>query len=172
MGGTVGADSTVGVGSTFWFTTKLKKNGKTVAATALAVDAEAELRRRHAGQRILVVDDEPVNREVASMQLEDAGLWVDTAEDGAEAVALAQKNRYAAIFMDMQMPKLNGIEATRQIRQLTDYQDIPIIAMTANAFAEDKAQCLAAGMNDFLSKPFIPKILFAMLLRALSQQDS
>jgi CheY-like chemotaxis protein len=139
---------------------------------ATAVDAEAELRQRYAGQRILVVDDEPVNREIALMQLEDADLLVDTAEDGAAAVALVQKNRYAAIFMDMQMPKLNGVDATRLIRQLPGYQDTPIIAMTANAFAEDKAQCLAAGMNDFLIKPFNPDELFAILLRLLSRRDA
>jgi CheY-like chemotaxis protein len=73
--------------------------------------------------------------------------------------------------MDMQMPKLNGVEATQQIRQLPGYQDTPIIAMTANAFAEDKAKCLAAGMNDFLIKPFNPDQLFAILLRALSRRD-
>jgi CheY-like chemotaxis protein len=169
MGGKVGADSTAGVGSTFWFTVILKKGGEVAAApTATAVDAEAEIRQRYAGQRILLVDDEPVNREVTLIQLEDLELLIDTAEDGEEAVAMARKTRYAAIFMDMQMPKLNGVEATQQIRQLPGYRDIPIIAMTANAFAEDKAQCLAAGMNDFLTKPFIPEALFAILLRALS----
>jgi CheY-like chemotaxis protein len=73
--------------------------------------------------------------------------------------------------MDMQMPKLNGLEATQQIRQLPGYRDTPIIAMTANAFAEDKAQCLAAGMNDFLIKPFTPDDLFATLLRALNRSE-
>jgi signal transduction histidine kinase/ActR/RegA family two-component response regulator len=169
MGGTVGTDSTAGVGSTFWLTVKLKKGGtETLAQSATVVDAEAELRQRYAGQRILLVDDEPINREVTSIQLEDVDLRVDMAEDGEEAVAMARKTDYVAILMDMQMPKLNGLEATRQIRQLPGYQDIPIIAMTANAFAEDKAQCLAAGMNDFLSKPFVPEELFAILLRALS----
>jgi signal transduction histidine kinase/ActR/RegA family two-component response regulator len=169
MGGKVGADSTAGVGSTFWFTVILKKGGEVVAApTATAVDAEAAIRQRYAGQRILLVDDEPVNREVTLIQLEDLELLIDTAEDGEEAVAMAQKTRYAAIFMDMQMPKLNGVDATQQIRQLPGYRDIPIIAMTANAFAEDKAQCLAAGMNDFLTKPVKPEELFAILLRALS----
>jgi CheY-like chemotaxis protein len=172
MGGKVGADSTPCVGSTFWFSVKLKKNGtEALAPAANDVDAEAELRQRYAGQRILVVDDEPINREVALMQLEDVSLLTDTAEDGEEAVAMALKTDYAAILMDMQMPKLNGVDATRQIRQLPGYQDIPIIAMTANAFAEDKAQCLAAGMNDFLIKPFIPEALFAILLRALSRRQ-
>ena len=172
MGGKVGADSTPGVGSTFWFTVALTKCGEAaVAATATAVDAEAEIRRRYAGQRILVVDDEPVNREIALMQLEAVDLVVDTAEDGAEAIATAQKNNYAAIFMDMQMPKLNGLDATREIRHLPGYRDTPIIAMTANAFAEDKAKCLEAGVNDFLIKPFSPNELFATLLRSLSRSD-
>jgi CheY-like chemotaxis protein len=93
------------------------------------------------------------------------------AVDGTEAVALAQKNRYAAILMDTQMPKLNGLEATQEIRRLPGTRDTPIIAMTANAFAEDKAKCMVAGMNDFLIKPFNPNELFATLLRALSRKD-
>ena len=173
MGGEAGAESTPGVGSTFWLTVKLKKRGNAVAAPAATeVDAEAEIRQHYCCQRILVADDEPINREVALMQLEAVDLVVDTAEDGAEAVALATKNSYAAIFMDMQMPKLNGLEATREIRRLHGYRDTPIIAMTANAFAEDKAQCIAAGMNDFLIKPFNPEELFAILLRALTRRDS
>jgi CheY-like chemotaxis protein len=172
MGGKVGADSSAGVGSTFWFTATLKKNGAAVGtSTVTAIDAETELQQRCAGQRILLVDDEPINREVAMMQLEDVDLLVDVAEDGEEAVSIAQKNSYAAILMDMQMPKLNGLEATRLIRQLPGYQNVPIIAMTANAFAEDKAQCLMAGMNDFLSKPFMPEELFAILFKALNQRD-
>jgi signal transduction histidine kinase len=169
MGGESGADSKPGVGSTFWFTVKLKKGDEKAASTATAVDAEAEIRQRYAGQRILVVDDEPVNREIALMQLEAVDLVADAAEDGAEAVAMVQKNNYAAIFMDMQMPKLNGLEATREIRQLPGSRDTPIIAMTANAFAEDKARCMAAGMNDFLAKPFNPDELFVILLRALNR---
>ena len=96
---------------------------------------------------------------------------MDTAVDGAEAVAMAQKISYEAILMDMQMPNLNGVEATLQIRQLPGYRQTPIIAMTANAFAEDKALCLGAGMNDFLIKPFTPDELFAILLRNLSARD-
>ncbi len=173
MGGETGADSTPGVGSTFWFSVKLKKGGAPDSApTEAALDAEAEIRQRYAGQRILVVDDEPINREVALMQFEAVGLVADTAEDGAKAVAMARENRYAAIFMDMQMPKLNGVEATQEIRQLPGYRDTPIIAMTANVFAEDKERCFKAGMNDFLIKPFSPDELFAVLLRSLSRRDA
>ncbi len=173
MGGTAGADSTAGVGSTFWFTVKLAKRGEAAAALAdTAIDSEAEIRRCYGGHRILVVDDEPINREVALIQLEAVDLVVDMAADGAEAVAMAQKNRYAAILMDMQMPKLNGVEATKEIRHLPGYLDTPIIAMTANAFAEDRAQCAAAGMSDFLIKPFNPDQLFAILLRALGPQQA
>ena len=141
-----------------------------IVSQVSAGDAEAEIQRRYAGQRILVVDDEPINAEVARLQLEAVDLLVDTAEDGAEALTRVQTNSYAAIFMDMQMPKMNGLEATKQIRQLSAYRDTPIIAMTANAFVEDKALCIEAGMNDFLVKPFNPDTLFATLLRCLDQQ--
>jgi len=172
MGGEAGADSTPGMGSTFWFTVKLKKGDEAAVSTETAVNAEAETRRRYSGHRILVADDEPINREVAAMQLEAVDLVVDIAEDGAEAVALARKNRYTAIFMDMQMPKMNGLEATQEVRQLPGYRDTPIIAMTANAFSEDKARCIEAGMNDFLIKPFNPDELFATLLRSLIRSEA
>ena len=175
MGGETGADSMPGAGSTFWFTVNLKKMTERRKAAHLekteTEDAEKLLKQRYSGQRILVVDDDPINREVALMQLEAADLIVDTAEDGAEAVTLARKKSYAAIFMDMQMPIRNGVAATKEIRQLPGHRDTPIIAMTANAFAEDKAQCIDAGMTDFMSKPFNPDQLFATLLRSLSRRD-
>jgi signal transduction histidine kinase/ActR/RegA family two-component response regulator len=166
MGGDAGVISKEGQGSTFWVTVRLKKGtGVVEALPTVKVDSEAEIRRRYSGHRILVVDDDPINREVALMQLEFVDLVADIAEDGSEAVAVARKNNYAAIFMDMHMPKLNGLAATQEIRQLPGYRDIPIIAMTANAFAEDKAKCLAAGMSDFLVKPFNSDQFFAILLR-------
>ena len=175
MGGEAGAESTLGVGSTFWFTATLKKikerRNSDRPEQDGTVDAEALVLQRHQGKNILVVDDEPVNREVAKIQLEAVNLVVDTAEDGADAVAMAQDKAYAAIFMDMQMPNINGLEATQQIRQLPGYRDIPIIAMTANAFVEDKTRCFDAGMTDFLVKPFDPDTLFATLLRSLSRRD-
>jgi PAS domain S-box-containing protein len=173
MGGKAGAESTPGMGSTFWLSVKLKKGADTAPSESTTnMDAEAAIRQRYSGTRILVVDDEPINREVASMQLEAAGLVVDTAEDGIEAIASAKRTDYAAIFMDMQMPNLDGLDATRQIRELPGCRQTPIIAMTANAFAEDKARCLEAGMNDVLIKPFDPDQLFAILLRLLNRSDA
>jgi signal transduction histidine kinase/ActR/RegA family two-component response regulator len=170
MGGEAGAESTLGIGSTFWFTAELEKNtSELVTTVAATLDAEAEVRRRYCGCRVLVVDDEPINREVAQIQLEAAGVLVDQAADGAEAVAMAQQTPYAAILMDMQMPVMDGLEATRRIRRNPDRAHTPIIAMTANAFAEDKALCLGAGMDDFLAKPFGPEELFATLLLQLEQ---
>ena len=174
MGGEAGVESTPGVGSSFWFTAWLKK-GEGIPATPAAAEAEAEvgmlIRQRSAGRRILVVDDEPMNREIVRILLEDIDLPVDGAEDGETAIVMAEQTAYAAIFMDMQMPKIDGLEAARQIRELPGYRQTPIIAMTANAFAEDKARCFAAGMNDFLSKPFNPGELFATLLRALARPE-
>jgi two-component system sensor histidine kinase/response regulator len=174
MGGEAGVTSAPGVGSTFWFTARLKKreDSRGLEAQVATADAEELLRRHHGGARILVVDDEPVNREVATMLLEDAGLTVDTANDGEQAVAMARNAPYAAILMDMQMPRLDGLEATRLIRRLDGYAETPIIAITANAFAEDKARCFAAGMNDFLVKPFDPDAIFSTLLRAFGRRDS
>jgi two-component system sensor histidine kinase/response regulator len=178
MGGSAGARSTPGVGSTFWFTARTRKGAEAFESVRPDDDdCEILVSRGYFGQRLLVVDDEPINREVARMQLEAAGLCVDEAADGAQAVALTRKTAYAAIFMDMQMPRVNGLEATRQIRQLQQIQQldsgrqIPIIAMTANVFADDMAQCLAAGMDEILTKPFTPGELFATLLRALRRAD-
>jgi len=168
MGGEVGADSTPGQGSRFWFTARLRRGASSAAGVAATTEnAELQIRHRFAGRRILVVDDEPVNREVASMLLQDVGLVVDVADDGDKACAMVLNGDYAAILMDMQMPNVDGLEATRCIRKDSEVGQVPIIAMTANAFAEDKARCLAAGMDDVLTKPFEPARLFEILLRHL-----
>jgi CheY-like chemotaxis protein len=134
-----------------------------------APDAEAVLKRDYRSARILLVEDEPVNREVQLIVLEDIGWRIDTAEDGQQALDMAAVNDYQLILMDMQMPVMNGLDATRAIRQLPDRQQVPILAMTANAFAEDREACLAAGMNDFLAKPVVPEKLFEVLLKWLTR---
>lgn len=173
MDGKVGANSVLGMGSTFWLEVPLKKGIEAnVTVPATLEETEAALRQRYRGRRILVADDEPINVMVLQAQLEAVELLVDAAANGAEALALAQKHRYAAVFMDMQMPTLNGLDATRQMRLLPAYQTTPIIAMTANAFAEDKARCLEAGMSAFLTKPFDIDVLLATLLNSLGRQDA
>ncbi|MDE2503565.1 MAG: response regulator, partial [Burkholderiales bacterium] len=129
--------------------------------------AAAQIRLRHAGARVLLADDEPINREVAREVLVGVGLEVDIAEDGEAAVERASGGAYALIVMDMQMPRLDGLEATRRLRRLPGLASTPVIAMTANAYAEDRERCLAAGMNDFIVKPFEPRLLYEKILRAL-----
>ena len=172
MGGEVGVRSTPDVGSTFWLTARLAKDHAPETATASAPTESAEIliRQRFAGERILLAEDEPVNREITETLLQDIGLLIDTAEDGTEALARASRAPYALILMDMQMPNMDGLEATRRIRQLPNGATVPIVAMTANAFAEDRQRCLAAGMNDFITKPFQPEHVYATLLKWLTIQ--
>lgn len=172
MGGTAGAESTPGLGSTFWFTARLKKGGPPLGEAAPGSFPELVLNRDFSGSRILLAEDELINREVSRMILEDIGMIVDCAEDGEEAVAMASRSDYVLIMMDMQMPRMDGLEATRQIRKLARYRDVPILAMTGNAFNEDRQRCLEAGMNEFLTKPVMPDILFATLLKLFLHQDS
>ncbi|ACB36321.1 PAS/PAC sensor hybrid histidine kinase [Leptothrix cholodnii SP-6] len=127
---------------------------------------EAQLLRRHAGQRVLLAEDNPINQEVANELLQGVGLVVETAVDGASAVELACSRAYDLILMDMQMPEMDGIAATRAIRARLG-RAIPIVAMTANAFSEDRQACLDAGMNDHVAKPVDPGTLYATLLRWL-----
>ena len=169
MGGDIRVESTPGQGSRFRLTLVLRRSDDDRAVSAVvnsdeAPDAEAIIRERYAGARILVVDDDAMNREIVRIQCEAADLEVDAAADGGEAVVMASSRNYAAIFMDLQMPLVDGVEATRQIRRLdTAYQ--PIIALTANAFAEDRARCQAVGMDGFLAKPFSAADLFTTLLK-------
>ena len=177
MGGEVGVESRIGQGSTFWFTVRLARAGPETEATGgagemrlSALSAEEVLRRDHAGARVLVAEDNPVNQEVACELLNGAGLAVDVAASGTEAVALVRSNRYDLILMDIQMPEMDGIAATKAIRDLPGMARIPILAMTATAFAEDRVACIEAGMNDLVAKPIDPRLLFSTLLGWLSPQ--
>ncbi len=170
MGGEVGLSSVPGQGSLFWFTAQLahQKAGEMLAQPEIS-GAEARLRRDYSGRRVLLADDEPINREIACMLLAEAGLEVDDVGDGRQAVGRVLSQDYDLILMDMQMPNLDGLDATRQIRQAQCGSRTPIIAMTANAFAEDRQRCFEAGMDDFIAKPIDPDALFACVLRWLSK---
>jgi two-component system sensor histidine kinase/response regulator len=174
MGGKVGVDSVAGLGSTFWLTARLQR-GEGAVPVAIVTDAAdnvEELLRRHcSGARLLLAEDDPVSREVALILLRETGLTVDTAADGAEALAKARTMAYDLVLMDMQMPGMNGLEATRAIRALPGWESIPIVAMTANAFEDDRLDCEAAGMSDFVPKPVDPQRLNRALLKWLSAAE-
>lgn len=168
MGGEVGVTSTPGTGSTFWFVVKLARAGMRCAALPAPVElALDDIAWHFAGKRLLLVDDDQVNREVALAMLAGTGLQVDMAENGLEAVRAVRECDYAAVLMDVQMPYMDGMQATRLIRTMPDRAGLPVIAVTANAFEGDRQRCFDAGMNDFIPKPIQARVLHSVLLRWL-----
>ena len=168
--GRIECESQVGKGTTYtlYFTLKLLPD----EAVQAAGDKKQLSAQDLVGKEILIVEDNELNMEIAQIVLRKAGLVVDTAENGREAVAKAQAKRYDMILMDIQMPVMNGYEATRAIRQLADKRlaSVPIIAMTANAFQEDKAKALSEGMDGHVAKPLKVEVLLQAMQEALQKQ--
>ncbi|HEX6707797.1 MAG TPA: response regulator [Albitalea sp.] len=167
MGGSVGVESTLGEGSRFRFSARLGKTRQ--AGVALGTASTRGPPAGLSGRHVLLAEDQPLNQEVALAMLHDAGMRVDVVGDGAAAVRQVAAEAYDVVLMDMQMPVLDGLAATRRIRELPGRRSLPIIAMTANVMPEDLSRCRAAGMNDHVGKPILPERLWDVLQRWVLQ---
>ncbi|WP_229482989.1 CHASE domain-containing protein, partial [Massilia horti] len=163
MGGQAGVESTPGRGSTFWFTARLAQGGPARSSSVPVVQHAASL----IGVNALLVEDNVFSQQVGRELLEAAGANVVVAGNGSEALEHMHRQRFDCVLMDVQMPVMDGYEATRRIRSDPELRDVLVIAMTANAGVDDRARCLAAGMNEFVTKPIAPELLYATLARCL-----
>ncbi len=166
MGSTIQVQSTPGSGSQFSFMMRFEKGESETTEIIMGIDAK-QAKALLSGRRILLVEDNDINLQVACELLEQVGLEVVTAVNGKKAAKLAAKEQFDGILMDLQMPVMDGLTATREIRKGSASPDLAILAMTANAMAADREACLAAGMNDHISKPIKPVILYETLVRWL-----
>lgn len=162
MGGEVGVLSAPGHGSTFWFSVRLGL-GEAPFVDGKAMDIKQADLSAIRGSSILLVEDNRFNQQVAREMLEDAGAIVCLANNGQEALDMLQQDRFDCVLMDVQMPVMNGLDATRRIRANPALFDMPVVAMTANVGKEDQTRCFDAGMNDSVAKPINPGMLFAVL---------
>ncbi len=168
MGGTIGIDSLPGRGSTFWFAIPLPAQPVPPMTAGTHDRPSGTATPMQTGSRVLVAEDNPVNRKVALLLLEKLGCRAHAVSNGAEAVAAVQRAHYDLVLMDCQMPELDGYAATTRIRALEGlHRRMPIVAMTANALAGDRERCLAAGMDDYIAKPVREIDLAAVLSRWL-----
>jgi PAS domain S-box-containing protein len=172
MGGQVGADSQPGQGSVFWFTAYLlmvaHETPQARPARPESVPADELLRQHFMGTRVLLADDNLVNQQLAKELLEMGGLKVDVVGSGEEAVDLAARGEHELILMDVHMPGMGGLQASRAIRELPQCATVPILAMTASVFADEREACLDAGMDDHIAKPIDAPLLLQTVLRWLS----
>jgi len=171
MGGEISVKSTIGEGATFSFSLPVEKDTMPATQRGEEQDAFTLVKARHGGKRILVAEDDQVIQALVRSLLEHAGLQVSIAQDGAVAVGMAEADAFDLILMDLIMPKLSGIEATQAIRAMGGYQRVPILATTARAFEHDRDECLQAGINAHIAKPFTPDLLLNAVLEWLDDEQ-